>query len=198
MIWDERYSDPEFVYGTKPNDFLASLQLTADGQKKVLCLAEGEGRNAVYLAKQGFKVLAVDQSMQGLKKALKLAEQNKVSIEIEQANLSTYQIPENTYDGIISIFGHFDPATRQYIHSQAMHGLKKQGFFVMEAYSKDQLNFKTGGPSDPEMLYDLKDLELDFADQLEFIIHRKIVRDVVEGKYHTGKASVNQIFGIKK
>src|SRR5688500_3550918 len=95
-MWDERYSDADFVYGKKPNDFLASLGLKSEGKQRVLCLAEGEGRNAVYLAQLGFEVLAVDQSMVGLKKALRLAEEKNVNIEIQQADLSSYRIKPNT------------------------------------------------------------------------------------------------------
>lgn len=197
-MWDERYSAPEYIYGKQPNEFLASLPLKAAKGQKVLCLAEGEGRNAVYLASLGYEVLAIDQSMTGLQKALDLASENGVKIEVEQADLGSYKIPLDTYDGIISIFGHFDPGTRSYIYEQAIKGLKKNGFLAMEVYSKEQLSNDTGGPKSEETLYDLDDLEFIFQGRLEYIIKRKIERNIIEGKYHTGTGSVIQIFALRK
>lgn len=197
-MWDERYKDPDYVYGKQPNDFLASLPLKAEKGQKVLCLAEGEGRNAVYLASLGYEVLAVDQSMAGLRKALNLASENGVEIEVEQADLASYKIQSGKYDGIISIFGHFDSQTRTYIYNEAINGLKKDGFLAMEVYSKEQLMYNTGGPKSDEMLYDLVELESGFQNMLEYIIKRKVERDIMEGKYHTGTGSVIQIFALKK
>ncbi|MGV3685026.1 MAG: class I SAM-dependent methyltransferase [Daejeonella sp.] len=197
-MWDERYSDTEFAYGKNPNDFLASLDLYKGNNKKILCLAEGEGRNAVYMAQLGYDVLAIDQSRVGLQKAVKLAEANKMKINIEQADLSVYNIPPDTYSGIISIFGHFSPSVRSHIHRESVGGLKQGGFFILEAYSKEQKSFKTGGPQNIDMLYDLRDLEKDFGTELNFIIKRKVKREVLEGKYHTGMASVIQLFAVKR
>lgn len=197
-IWDERYGEAEFAYGTKPNDFLASLELRPEGKQRVLCLAEGEGRNGVYLAKLGFEVLAVDQSTVGLQKALLLAKENDVKVEVEQADLSSYRIPANSLDGVVSIYGHFDATTRRHIHREALQALKPGGFLVIEAYSKEQLGFNTGGPRDEKLLYELADLEADFAGDINFIIKSKTERNVVEGKYHTGRGSVIQIFGRKQ
>lgn len=197
-MWDERYSDPDYIYGKKPNDFLASLPLTARKEQKVLCLAEGEGRNAVYLATLGYNVLAVDQSMPGLKKAMSLASENNVKIEIEQADLASYKIPSGTFDGVICIFGHFDSTTRIHIYNEAISGLRKNGFLAMEVYSKEQLMYNTGGPKSEEMLYGLDDLESIFQGRLEYSIKRKIERNITEGKYHTGTGSVIQLFALKK
>lgn len=197
-MWDERYQDSEYVYGTKPNEFLESIQLTPETGRKVLCLAEGEGRNAVYLAKLGFDVLAVDQSVVGLRKALKLASSAGTKICIEQVNLEDYRIPFKSYDGIVSIFGHFDYETRKHMHEQVKGGLKKGGFLILEAYSKDQIHYNTGGPKETDMLYDLQEFEKDFSGILNYHVKRKIKREVIEGKYHTGLGSVIQIFAFKK
>jgi cyclopropane fatty-acyl-phospholipid synthase-like methyltransferase len=151
-MWDKRYQQAEYAYGTDPNDFLAGLPLGAKGGQRLLSLAEGEGRNAVYLAKLGFDVLAVDQSIIGLNKALNLARERQTTIKVEQADLEQYQIAPDTYNGVISIFGHFNPNVRRRIHVQAVDGLKKGGFFVLEAYSKEQLAYNTGGPKSLEML----------------------------------------------
>lgn len=197
-MWDERYSAPEYIYGKQPNEFLTSLPLKAINGQKVLCLAEGEGRNAVYLSGLGYDVLAVDQSVKGLQKAIDLASENGVQIKVEQADLGSYKIPADTYDGIISIFGHFDPGTRNHIYEETIKGLKKNGFLAMEVYSREQLSHNTGGPKSEEMLYDLDDLEFIFQDKLEYIIKRKVERNIIEGKYHTGTGSVIQIFALRK
>ncbi len=197
-IWDERYGEAGFAYGKRPNDFLASLEIKPEGNQRVLCLAEGEGRNAVYLAKLGFEVLAVDQSMVGLQKALMLAQENNVKVEVRQADLSSFKIQPDSFDGIVSIYGHFDATTRKHIHREALQALKPGGFLVMEAYSKEQVKYSTGGPTDEQMLYELTDLDADFAGEINFIIKRKTERNIVEGKYHNGTGSVIQIFGRKQ
>ena len=173
-FWDDRYNEDEFAYGKKANDFLASITFRHPMGKKALCLAEGQGRNAVFLAKAGFDVLAVDQSAAGLRKALELAKEENVEIKIQEADLSSYLIPEKSYDCIVSIYGHFDPKTRTHIHRQAVQGLKKGGLFVLEAFSKDQLKYDTGGPKALDLLYDLQELEADFDGGLEFRIKRSV------------------------
>jgi SAM-dependent methyltransferase len=197
-MWDERYQDADYVYGTKPNEFLASIELTPGIRRKVLCLAEGEGRNAIYMAKHGFDVLAVDQSMVGLQKALKLAIAEGTSIRVEKADLKDYTISENYYDGIVSIFGHLPAEIKKKVNKKIISGIKKGGFLIIEAYSKKQIQYTTGGPKDITMLDDLDELLLDFSDHLDYKIKRVIERVVLEGKFHTGKASVIQIFAIKK
>jgi SAM-dependent methyltransferase len=136
--------------------------------------------------------------MAGLKKALMLAQENNVKVEVQQADLSSYKIPTNSFDGIVCIYGHFDATTRKHIHREALHALKPGGFLVIEAYSKEQVKYSTGGPKDEQMLYELTDLEADFAGEINFIIKRKTERNIVEGKYHTGRGSVIQIFGRKQ
>lgn len=198
MSWDERYAQADYAYGREPNDFLTSFRLSPDAGRKVLCLAEGEGRNAVYLASLGFEVLAVDQSAVGLGKAMKLAAERGTSIRIQVADLSTYEIEPDLYDGIVCIFAHFEKKDRSHIHFQALKGLKKGGFFLLEAYSKEQLQFSTGGPRSIEMLYSLEELEEDLGSGLDFFIKQRIEREIMEGKYHTGIGSVVQTFGLKK
>ncbi|RMG18562.1 MAG: class I SAM-dependent methyltransferase [Bacteroidetes bacterium] len=196
-MWNERYRQQAYVYGKKPNDFLASLDLSAFSGK-VLCLAEGEGRNAVYLAGLGFEVTAIDLAEEGLKKARALAREKGVHIHTLQADLSTWAFPANAYDGIVSIFGHFPPEIRTRVHRGALKALKSGGFWVQEAYHPSQLQFKTGGPPRKELLYSLQDLLDDFQGQLELHIAREIQREVIEGAYHTGMAAVVQLFGQKK
>jgi len=194
-MWDERYSVEQYVYGRAPNDFL--LQMT-DKLKKgdVLSLAEGEGRNAVYLARQGFRVTAVDASGVGLAKAEKLAREFGVCIETVVADLADYAIQEEAWDSIVSISCHVHRDLRKRLHRDVVAGLKKGGTFLLEAYTPRQLEFGTGGPSSVEHLMDLEALTNEL-NGLDIIHGQELVRDVVEGIYHTGRASVVQVFARK-
>ncbi|NQV72317.1 class I SAM-dependent methyltransferase, partial [bacterium] len=111
-MWDDRYAADEYVYGTEPNEFLASMTAKLK-LGRALCLAEGEGRNAVHLAKAGFEVTAVDSSRVGLQKAEQLAANNEVTIETVHADLAEFEIEPEAWDSIISIFGHVPPDIRR-------------------------------------------------------------------------------------
>lgn len=195
-VWNERYSK-EFIYGKKENDFLAE-NIYSHGKGKILCLAEGQGRNAVYLAKLGYNVTAIDYSEEGLKKAEILAEENGVKITTIKQDLNNLDCPSGAWDGIVSVFAHFTEETRKHVHNQALIGLKKDGFFIMEAYSKDQLKYNTGGPKTKDLLYSFEILFDDFNNALDFKIFQETERNVTEGILHNGKAAVIQMYGIKK
>lgn len=135
-MWDERYSEAQYAYGKEPNDFLAE-NYNALPIGKVLSLAEGEGRNAVFLAKKGYEVTAVDSSEVGLKKAEKLANEHGVKIDLVQADLANYDIGENKWDGIVSIFCPLPAAVRTNVYRKSVKGLKSGGVFLLEAYTPD-------------------------------------------------------------
>lgn len=194
-MWNERYSEPGFAYGTQPNEFLASVaNMIPPG--RVLSLAEGEGRNAVYLAGRGYDVVAVDASAVGLEKAKQLAKERGVRISTQVADLNGFQIEPESWNGIVSIFCHLPAAVRATLYRAAVHGLKPGGVFVLEAYTPAQLKSGTGGPSNAELLPSLAQLKNELAG-LEFAHAVERERDVVEGRYHTGRASVVQLVGIK-
>ena len=195
ISWDERYSDTEYAYGTKPNEFLVeAIQQTAKGN--VLCLCEGEGRNAVFLAEQGFNVTAVDASAVGMKKAQQLAAERGVKIETIVSDLGDYNIPQNTFDVVVSIFCHVPKALRERVHQQVIHGLKQSGVLILEAYFPKQLEYKTGGPPTAELMMDLQSLRIEL-EGLELLHAEEKVREVVEGKYHTGHGAVVQVIAKK-
>ena len=194
-MWNRRYSDPEYVYGTVPNEFLMSVaEKIPRGQ--VLSLAEGEGRNAVYLAQLGYKVLAVDSSAVGLAKAQYLAEERDVTIETRVADLAGFAIEPNSWDAIVSIFCHLPSGIRSSVHHKVVVGLRPGGMFILEAYTPLQLKLKTGGPSTTDMLMTLEDLRTELKG-LNFIHARELERDVVEGKFHTGRGAVVQVVAVK-
>lgn len=195
MNWDERYSEAGFLYGTAPNEFLVAV---ADRipPGKILSLAEGEGRNAVYLAARGYQVTGVDGSHVGLRKAQELAAARGVAITTIRADLSCFEIEPEQWDGIISCYCHLPSAIRIPLHQASVQGLKPGGVFVLEAYSKEQLAYGTGGPQELDMLMSLDELKRELAG-LEFVHAVQIVREVREGSRHTGLASVVQILAVK-
>ena len=190
-FWNNRFAAPHFIYGETPNAFVAEMaaQIPAG---PVLCLAEGEGRNAVHLATLGHRVTAVDQSEAGLAKARRLAAARGVEIETVQADLGNFTIEPGVWSGIVATFAHLPPAIRHQVHAQAVRGLRPGGVFVLEAYTPAQLAFDTGGPKSPELLMTLAGLRDELAG-LEILIGREIERDVIEGDGHTGRGAVVQV-----
>ena len=195
MDWNTRYSESGFAYGIDPNDFLVSVSSKLP-IGNCLSLAEGEGRNAVYLAKKGHKVTAVDSSDVGLLKADKLAQSNNVSLNTIHCDLHDYKIPKSQFDSIISIFCHVPVVTRKQIHKDVVSGLKPGGIFVLEAYTAKQIALGTGGPPSPELTMDVEELKKEL-DGLEFLIAQEIKREIIEGKYHTGIGAVVQLVARK-
>jgi SAM-dependent methyltransferase len=193
--WDERYSEPGFAYGTEPNEFLVSV-VDAIPKGKVLSLAEGEGRNAVYLASLGYQVTGVDGSDVGLRKGVELANEHGVVITTILADLDGFEIEPGQWDAIIACYCHVPSAIRIPLHQAAVRGLKSGGVFVLEAFSKEQLAYDTGGPQSHDMLMSLDELKQELAG-LKMVHAVRIERDVREGNRHTGLASVVQVMGIK-
>jgi SAM-dependent methyltransferase len=194
-MWNERYSSGDFVYGTEPNSFLVehAKLLVAP----VLSLAEGEGRNAVFLASLGLDVLGVDGSEVGLAKAQALAKSRGVVIQTEVADLATYEPPENSFGSIVSIFAHLPSVIRMRLYRLVERSLKPGGIVLFEAYSKAQIASDTGGPKDLDLLMAREDIERGFPN-CEPILSREIEREVIEGSFHTGLASVVQFIARKK
>jgi SAM-dependent methyltransferase len=190
-FWNSRYARDDFVYGTEPNDFVAAVAAQIP-PGPVLCLAEGEGRNAVFLATRGHAVTAVDQSEVALGKARKLAAARGVKIETVVANLAAYPIEPGAWAGIVATWAHLPPPLRRSVHAQATAGLRPSGVFVLEAYTPAQLAHNTGGPRSVELLMTAAQLREELAG-LEFEILRELERDVIEGGGHTGRGAVVQV-----
>lgn len=195
-MWDQRYGEPGFAYGTEPNDFLVESVDHVTPRGAVLCLAEGEGRNAVYLARRGHEVTGVDGSPVGLEKARALAEQHGVAIHTVVADLADYDLGVARWDAIISIWCHLPPALRARVHRAVVAALRPGGVVVLEAYTPDQLAYKTGGPPVAEMMMTLAGLREELAG-LDFVVGREVVREVHEGKYHDGTSAVVQVVARK-
>jgi SAM-dependent methyltransferase len=195
--WNSRFSVQEYVYGTKPNDFLAeSAASLPPAPARVLSLGEGEGRNAVYLASLGHEVTAVDTSDVGLRKAERLAAERGVSLKTVVSDLADFTFAPGAWDAVVSIFCHLPMPLRRQVHRAAAASLRPGGVLILEAYTPAQLAMRTGGPPLRELLYTVEELREDF-EGLELPILRERERDVVEGKLHTGRAAVVQVLGRK-
>jgi SAM-dependent methyltransferase len=190
-FWNHRYTRDDFVYGTEPNDFVAEVAARIP-PGPVLCLAEGEGRNAVYLAARGHAVTAVDHSEVALGKAQKLAAARGVKIATVGADLAAYRIAPGAWVGIVATWAHLPPPLRRNVHAQTVAGLRPGGVFVLEAYTPAQLAYNTGGPRSVELLMTTAQLRGELAG-LEFEIQRELERDVIEGGGHTGRGAVVQV-----
>ena len=195
-FWDERYGGEEFFYGTEPNEFLVSRTGDFPAGGKLLCLGDGEGRNSVFLASQGFAVTALDLSAAGLEKARKLAAARGVSIKTLVADLNDFELGDQAWDGIVSIWCHLPSILRQKVHLGCQRALKPDGLFLLEAYRPAQIERDTGGPKDVDMLPSLDLLNQELA-SLHPILAQEIEREVLEGPGHTGASAVVQWIGRK-
>jgi len=195
-MWNERYSEPGYAFGETPNDFLVSV---ADRipSGKILSIGEGEGRNAVFLASRGYQVSAVDASAVGLQKAHELAEKNKVEISTEVMDLADFDPGKNQWQGVVSIFCHIPIDIRHSLYRRLIDSLVPGGVFVLESYTPDQLKFATGGPPTADLMMTVDALREELSG-LQLEIAHEIERDVIEGRYHHGRAAVVQTLGFKK
>lgn len=196
-MWNEKFSAEDYLYGTQPNDFLKAMSSLLPQTSKVLCIGEGEGRNAVYLATLGHQVTAVDASEVGLSKAQKLAQQKNTTIETLVCDLSDFDFGVEQWDAIISIFCHLPEQLRQKVHGQIPTGLKPGGFVIIEGYHPKQLSFNTGGPKNLEFLMSAQQLKTEL-ETLEWQHLTELERNIIEGSGHTGPGYVTQAVGQKR
>ena len=195
MDWDKTYSENAYAFGKEPNDFLRE-NVSQLKQGSVLCIAEGEGRNAVFLAKQGFQVTAMDASLTGLEKAQALASQEGVEIQTIHADLNEFNFGQNKWDNVISIFCHLPPKLRNVVHQNIKESLVSGGVFLIESYRLKQLELATGGPSQMERLMNQKQLEADFYG-MKFMHTQECERHIAEGDLHKGNSAVVQLIAVK-
>lgn len=188
-MWNERYAVNEYIYGTDPNSFLAEHAHLLRGP--VLSLAEGEGRNGVFLAAMGLEVHGVDQSEVGLAKAQSLARARNVVIRTEVADLGAFTPAQDHYGSVVSISAHLPSVVRNRLYPLVERCLRPGGIIILEAYSEAQLARDTGGPKDLDMLMTPAKVREEFPN-LEPILLQERERDVREGTAHAGLASVVQ------
>ena len=194
-MWDQKYAIDDYVYGTEPNDFLRQqAQVIPNG--KVLCLADGEGRNSVYLAGLGYDVTAVDSSAVGLEKAHKLAAAKGVTITTQVVDLADYDLGEDKWQGIVSIFCHLPPPLRKQVHANIGQALAADGVLLLEAYTPAQLQHGTGGPPVAAMMMQADELQQELTG-MQVQTCEELEREIVEGIGHKGTGAVVQYIGNK-
>ncbi len=192
--WDERFAGDDFFYGTEPNDFLKENLDRMGFVGRALFPAEGEGRNAVYAAHLGWDVVAYDGSVEAKKKAGLLSEKKGVDISYFTAYHEDFQYDLEAFDLVALIFAHA-PNRRQY-HQKILKFLKSGATILLEGFSKEQLDYKTGGPNSYELLFSEEELRGDFESLRELKIEKVLV-DLNEGAHHRGIASVIRMIGVK-
>ncbi|OMQ11674.1 bifunctional 2-polyprenyl-6-hydroxyphenol methylase/3-demethylubiquinol 3-O-methyltransferase UbiG [[Flexibacter] sp. ATCC 35103] len=199
--WNDRYSSEEFAYGEEPNKYLKE-QLEKLKTGNILFPAEGEGRNAVFAARLGWKVSAFDISAEGKNKALKLAKTNNVEIDYQVGELETLNYQTEQFDAIALIYAHFPADIKSSIHKTLETYLRKDGVIIFEAFSKKHLEYlavndKVGGPKDIESLFSIEELQSDFPNYEIIELEEKEI-ELNEGLFHNGKGSVIRFVGKKK
>ena len=195
QTWDDRYSEEGYAFGTEPNDFLVdSASVLTKGD--TLVLGDGEGRNGVYLATLGHRVVTIDLSSVGVAKANHLAAQRGTSIDARVADLADFDMGTERWDNIVSIFCHVPTELRRRVHAGIKRALRPGGRFLLESYNAANIGRGVGGPQSTDLTVELAELESDFAGwNLE--VHRAVDRQISEGKYHEGRSSTVQLLAVR-
>jgi SAM-dependent methyltransferase len=200
QLWNDRYAQAEFAFGTKPNVYFKE-QLLKLKPGNILLPAEGEGRNAVYAAMQGWQVTAYDYSSSGKQKALQLAADNKVSIEYLVGEWPDMVVEPNSFDALALIYAHFPADVKSAYHKSFDKLLKPGGIVIFEAFSKNHVpyvmaNEKVGGPKNIDVLFSKEEIIADFNnyDIIE-LVEQEV--ELNEGLFHVGVGMVVRFVGKK-
>jgi 2-polyprenyl-3-methyl-5-hydroxy-6-metoxy-1,4-benzoquinol methylase len=196
QFWNERYGADAYAYGTKPNQFLAE-NIASLPTGKILFAAEGEGRNAVFAAQNGFHVDAFDTSEKGKIKADLLATEKKVQINYQVGMLNDLGYKSNSFDSLVLIYAHFDDAIRASMHKKLIDLVKPGGTILFEAFNKDQLQYPSGGPKKIEMLFTIEEVKNEF-NNCDFSFLRSEIIELSEGEFHQGKGAVIRFIATKQ
>jgi SAM-dependent methyltransferase len=189
-FWEHRYSDDAYKYGKEPNKYFQDSLDAILNPGRLLLLAEGEGRNAVYAAQKGWQVTAVDFSSKARDKAIQLASESGVTLDFQVCDVRSFDIEQNgPWDAIGLIYAHFNPGVRSIIHGQCLKALRPGGRLILEAFNRRQLNRRSGGPGSLEMLYSKQKLLNDFAG-LDVLEADELTVFLNEGDGHSGLAEV--------
>jgi SAM-dependent methyltransferase len=195
-FWNRRFAEASPAYGEAPNAFVQEQAWRLPAGARVLLPGDGQGRNSVWLAQQGFAVTCVDWSETGLARALELAARHAVLIEPVYADLTTWLWPEREFDAVVAVHLHLPPAARRQVHQAMLRALKPGGVLILEAFDVEQINYSSGGPNRLDMLYSAEMLEEDFVAAEMLLLERaQVVLD--EGVYHHGVAEVVRMVALR-
>ena len=198
QTWNRRFAGQTYLFGTEPNSYLRRQAFRWERGNRVLCVADGEGRNSVWLARQGLQVDAFDIAEAGVRKARRLARKAKVAVNFSVADGDLLAWPANLYDGIAAIFVQFaDPAMRTRLFDNMTRALKPGGLLVLQGYTPKQLDYKTGGPPFVDNLYTPALLRDAFA-SLEILELTEYEDTLTEGTQHHGKSALIGLVARKK
>ena len=188
--WNLRFSEPDYIFGTVPNRFLASKKELLGNGGRALCVADGEGRNSVWLAEQGLEVDAFDFSPPAVEKAARLAAERGVRVRYEVASVDGWNWPQAKYEVVAAIFVQFaGPEMRARMFARMAQALKPGGLLLLEGYTPKQLEYRTGGPSQVGNLYTEALLREAFRD-LEILELREYEAELEEGWRHAGRSAL--------
>jgi SAM-dependent methyltransferase len=195
--WNRRFGAEDYIFGTAPNAFLAAHKPLLPVSGRALCVADGEGRNSVWLAEQGLEVTAFDFSPVGVEKARRLAAERGVRVRHEVASVYDFPWPEAAFDVVAAIFVQFaDPAMRAFMFERMARALASGGVLLLEGYTPRQLEYGTGGPSRAENFYTAPMLRDAFA-ALRILELREYDADVTEGTRHSGRSALIDLVARK-
>lgn len=196
--WNRRFNEPGYLFGTEPNTWLRDHAGVWQAGQQVLCVADGEGRNSVWLAQQGLDVEAFDVAEVGIAKARRLAAERGVQVRFTQADCDAYAWPVGTLDGVAAIFIQFaEPALRARIFQRMVAALKPGGSLVLQGYTPKQLDYRTGGPPVLSHLYTEQLLRDAFA-EMAIVDLRDYEADVREGSGHAGRSALIGLVARKR
>ncbi|WP_428910629.1 SAM-dependent methyltransferase [Niallia sp. Krafla_26] len=194
--WHSRFQSEDYIYGKKPNVFLEEIQKKLQLSGNALAIAEGEGRNAVFLAEQGMNVMTWDYAASGLEKTRKLSEERGVSVQTELVDLNDANWEKDQWDEIVCIFGHFSEELRKKTLLGVKDAVKPGGYYISEVYTEKQIAYNSGGPRGVGLLYKPEDFLQVFADwRIVHFFMGEVVRE--EGELHNGLCHVIQFVGQK-
>ena len=197
--WDARFDTDTYIFGTAPADFLVAQQdrLKAAAGQNALAIADGEGRNSVFMAECGLNVTAMDSSVKGLEKARKLASDRKADIDFQLADLKTWDWAENQWDIVVAIFIQFaDPQFRSEIFSGLKRTVKPGGLILLHGYTPKQVEYGTGGPPTPEVMY-TEDLLRDAFGDMQIETLKAYEKVIDEGPGHSGLSALIDLVARK-
>ncbi|MCC6723620.1 MAG: methyltransferase domain-containing protein [Saprospiraceae bacterium] len=197
QFWDDRYGQSEFVYGVQPNEFFKEKISAIAPPGRLLLLAEGEGRNAVFAAKLGWQVTAIDFSENGRRKALGLASQNGAQLDYQVMDVQEFDFEKNNdWDAIGLIYSHFPAHFRGDLFKKCLRSLRPGGSVILELFTPEQLNYTSGGPKDLSLLYSAEQAHADFAGAASLEIGETIIY-LQEGAHHQGPAAVVRCVAVR-